>query len=213
MHHKKTVCTGRGTTPMQSGKLQLFLLARSPFTLFKHFSHATSLWLVGYSIRSAKCLESFMESPFDGFLYRLIKHEWQERHSSQTQLFEFSVSQGQISTTKKDTYSNRSIGSYVFILCVLQGPSRIPYDTVNRKSWQSHRRYALKNGPLNHDAPEVLDGRNMSDLWSPILCCQRLPRICHSHRQNSWYAWMFYALIPQVSLVAFVPYVSNQICP
>ena len=154
-----------------------------------------------------------MESPLNGFLNRLIKHEWQKRHSSQTKLFKLSVSYGQFSIAGKETYSNRSIGSYGCVLCILQRPPRIPHDAMNGESWQSHRSNALENGPLYHDAPEVLDSGDVSHLWSTILCCQRLPRICRSHRHNSWYTWMLNALIAQVGLVAFVSYISSQICP
>ena len=113
----------------------------------------------------------------------------------------------------KETYPNRSIGSYCRILSTFQCPPRIPYDTVNRKSRQSHRRYTLKNGPLHHHAPEVLDSWDMAGDWFVILCWRRLPRICRSDRKDSWYTWMLYTLIPQVGLVALVPYVSNKVCP
>lgn len=114
---------------------------------------------------------------------------------------------------EKGTYSNRSIGSDSCVLCILQRSPRIPHDTVNRERRQSHRRYALENGPLHHHTPEVLGGRNMSDLWFTILCLQRFPRICRPHGHYPRYARMLYALIVQVGLVAFVPYVSGKVCP
>ena len=117
------------------------------------------------------------------------------------------------SDSKEDTYSDRPISSYTCVLRILQRFPGIPHDTVDRESRQSHRRNALENRPLHHDAPEVLDGRNMADLWSTSLCFQRLPRIRCSHRQNSRCAWMLYALVSQVGFVAFVPYVANEVCP
>ena len=53
----------------------------------------------------------------------------------------------------------------------------------------------------------------MADLWSTVLGWQLLRRIRRSLRQNSRYTWMFDMLIPQVGFVAFVPYVSNEVCP
>ena len=198
---------------MQKRRLQLFFFARPPFTLFQHFSHSTCCWLVRYCIRSAKSLESFVESPLDGLLYWLIEHEREKRHSSQTKLFKVAVRCVHTSIAKTETYPDRSIGSYRRVLCTLQCLPRIPYDTVNRESGQSHRRYALENGPLHHHAPEVLDGWDMAGLWSINLRRCRLPRICRSYGNDSWHTWMLYTLISQVGFVALVPYVSNEVCP
>ena len=132
------LCTSARDVPIQRTKLQLFFLARPFFTLFQDLCHSTCYRLMRYCIRSAKSLESFVESPLDGFLYWLIKYEREEWHSSQTKLFEVAVRCVQFSIAMEETYPNRSIGSYRRILCTLQCLPRIPYDTVNRESRQSH---------------------------------------------------------------------------
>lgn len=63
-----------------------------------------------------------MESPFDGFFYWPIKQEWQEGHSSQAELFKI-LSATSNMDSEQETYTDRPISSYIFVLRIFERSS------------------------------------------------------------------------------------------
>lgn len=106
------------------------------------------------------------------------------------------------------THPYRPIRPDSLIPRILQRPSRIPHNTVNRESRQAHTGNTLEHRPLHHDAPKVLDSRDMARLrlhQRPILVrakrlshCRRrsILSIGHGLRYHARFPRMKYPLIP-----------------
>lgn len=88
---------------------------------------------------------------------------------------------------------------------------------MDRKRRQPHTRQTLKNRPLRHDAPIILNGRHMPRMERPLRARDRmslpLPRIGRPHGGDARLARMQDALVAGVGLVAFVADVADEVGP
>lgn len=78
------------------------------------------------------------------------------------------------------------------------------------KSWESHTGYTLEYCPLQHHTSIVIDSRDVTKKW-PII--NPISSIYCSRRSYPMEIWMKSLLIPKISLVSFVAYIPNKICP
>jgi hypothetical protein len=113
--------------------------------------------------------------------------------------------------TKIHTHPDRSPRPYLRILRVLQKLPRIPHDTMDRKCRQPHTSDTLKDRPLRHDRPIILNCRDMDRL-------RRRRSLLGSQRRASGIPMLVVDVpsqprIPLVRLVSFVADVANQVGP
>lgn len=100
------------------------------------------------------------------------------------------------------------------VLGPLQRPAGIPHDTMDRERRQPHARKALKDGPLRHHAPVILDRRHVPRLErGDARAGTPFPRIRRPDGSDARFARVQDALVAEVGFVAFVADVADEVGP